>query len=204
MSPSAKFRYLRCVIFSFSGSHFAFVLQRELYKECPCKLFVSFELYGRTAPFSTSSLGCTQMYWIPKSSPGYRASSLAVIPPPATRTLYFPHHQAKVYSDDITFRPSHAQESPFPWSLYIYTDMLKELAGHKHKHSVPKRCVCVCLYSVIIGKKTCYMSVLLHMLNRCQMLQGTAIHKNFVLYTEGRFCEMNQIFPYDSDTRSYC
>jgi hypothetical protein len=115
------------------------------HKEPRCKLFVSSEHYVRTAPFSTSSLGCTRMYWIPKSSPGYRASSLAVILPPAIScTLLFPS-PAKGYSHDIMFRPSHAQELPFPWSLCIYTDMLKEFAAYKHKHNVSKRCVCVCV-----------------------------------------------------------
>jgi hypothetical protein len=87
-----------------------------------CKLFVSSESYVRTAPFSPSSLGRTRMYRIPKSSPGCCASSLTVILPPATLcTLLFPS-PSKGYSRDIMFRPSHAQEFPFHWSLCVYTD----------------------------------------------------------------------------------
>lgn len=83
------------------------------YKERQCKLFVSSERYVRTAPFSTSSLGCTRTYWIPKSSPGYRASSLAVILPPAISCTLLSPSPSKGYAHDIMFRPSHAQQRPF-------------------------------------------------------------------------------------------
>jgi hypothetical protein len=86
-----------------SAAAILFLFSNASYKERRCKLFVSSERYVRTAPFSTSTLGCTRMYWIPKSSPGCRASSLAVILPPAIScTLLFPS-PGEGYSHDIMF-----------------------------------------------------------------------------------------------------
>jgi len=135
MSPSVKFYHLRCLYFP-SAAAILLLFSKASYKERRCKLFVSSERYVRTAAFSTSSFGCTRMYWIPKSSPGCRASSLAVILPPAIPcTLLFPS-PGRGYSQDKMFRPSHAQELPFPWSLCVYPGRLKEFAVHKHKHKV--------------------------------------------------------------------
>jgi len=131
------------------------------YKERRCKLFVSSERYERTTPFSTSSLGCTRMYWIPKSSPGYRASSLAVILPPAIScTLLFPS-PSKGYSHDIMFR-HHMHRNSRYLGHYVFILICLKSSQHANTNTEFRNAVFVFVFSDNWKTFLLHISAVLH------------------------------------------
>jgi hypothetical protein len=117
-----------------SAAAILLLLSNASYKEHRCKLFVNSVRYVRTAPLRLQVSDVLDPQIFP------RVPCIFISSDPTTCYLPSP---SKGYSHDTMFRPSHAQELPFPWSLCVSTGMLKEFAGHKH--NVSKRCVCVCV-----------------------------------------------------------